>query len=92
MNYVQGMKQNRADAHEDIPHWFAVMPCQPLQCHAFLQSATDLLQLEQATTSPNQWRNGEGGNAGTPREQEQEHCMLSPADYFIGFDTGHKAT
>lgn len=41
---------------------------------------------------PNWWRNGEGGNAGSPREEEREHCMPSPSDYFIGFNIGHKAT
>lgn len=44
------MKQDRADAHKDLPHRFALMPCQPVQCHAFLQSARDLLQLEQVIT------------------------------------------
>lgn len=66
------------------------MPCQPLRCHARLCSAIDLLWLE--LTPPNWQRNGEGGNAGTPREEKGEHCMLSPGVYFIVFNIGLKAT
>ena len=47
MNYMQGMKQDHADAHEDVFHRSALMPCQPLRCHPFLWFATNLLQLEQ---------------------------------------------
>lgn len=91
--YMQGMKQDYVDGHEDTPHKILLWcPGHSLPCHACLQFAADLLKLEQVVTPQNQWRNGEAGSADTPREKEQEDWMLSPGDNFIiGFNSGYKA-